>query len=429
MRSPRRAVVVGSGGREHALARRLASDGVQVIVTPGNPGMPDTVGEGSIVNDPRPAEELDADLFVIGPEVPLVEGLADRLRASGRLVVGPGKDGAQLEGSKAFMKELLQEAGVPTAAFWIVDDLETARARLEQLDAPYVIKTDGLAAGKGVLVTNSLEEAIADVTEKLSGRSFGEAGTTVVIEEGLEGPECSLMALCDGTTVVACAPAQDFKRLRDNDLGPNTGGMGAYSPIPMVDDAMTKELMDIAVFPTLRTLNERGIDYRGVLYAGLMLTKSGPKVIEFNIRFGDPETQVIVPRITSDFFDVLSGMAKGALNELPEFSKDAAVTVVLAAPNYPGTPKIGGAISGLGPQGQLSEPIEGVTVFHAGTARPDPKGPFLVAGGRVLSVTGLGVTITEARTKAYLGAARIEFEGVQRREDIAAIPAQEEGSR
>lgn len=429
MRVARTAVVVGSGGREHALARQLAHDGVTVTVTPGNQGMPDTIGEGSIVLNPRSAEELEADLFVIGPEVPLVDGLADRLRAQGKKVVGPGAAGAQLEGSKAFMKELLAEAGVPTAQFWTFTSVEPAAARLRQLDPPYVIKTDGLAAGKGVFVTDDLDEAIRDVEEKLSGRSFGDAGLTVVIEEGLRGPECSLMALCDGTTAVACAPAQDFKRIGDGDQGPNTGGMGAYSPLPLVDDSMVSDLLDVAVVPTLQALKARDIDYRGVLYAGLMLTKNGPKVIEFNVRFGDPETQVIAPRFASDFFDVLMEVATGSLSGPPAFSSQAAVTVVLAAPNYPSTPVLGGEIRGLGATGQLADPIEGVTVFHAGTKRPDPIGPFLVSGGRVLSVTALGETLEEARAKAYLGAARIDFDGVQRREDIAALAAKEEGAR
>jgi len=424
---PRRAVIVGSGGREHALARGLAACGVDVIVTPGNPGMPDLVGEGSITVDPGSPTQISADLYVIGPEVPLVDGLADRLRAQGKLVVGPGADGAKLEGSKAFMKELLAEAGVPTADFWTVTTLEEAQERLALNTPPYVIKTDGLAAGKGVFVTNDLDEALRDVEDKLSGKTFGNAGTTVVIEEGLEGPECSLMALCDGTRAIACAPAQDFKRLKNNDEGPNTGGMGAFSPIPTVTDDLVERLMEAAVTPTLQALKNRGIDYRGVLYAGLMLTKTGPKVIEFNVRFGDPETQVVIPRVESDLFEVFMGVARGELSTPIQFSADAAVTVVLAAPNYPGTPTTGGLIRGLGENGQLVDPIEGVTIFHAGTKRPDPHGSFVVSGGRVLNVTARAATIEAARKKAYSAAARIEFEGMQRREDIASIDVQEEG--
>jgi phosphoribosylamine--glycine ligase len=391
--------------------------------------MANTAGVGSITVSSSPATEIEADLYVIGPEVPLVAGLADDLRALGRLVVGPGADGAQLEGSKAFMKDLLRDAGVPTADYWTVTSLDEALVVLERCEPPYVIKTDGLAAGKGVFVSDDLEAALADVADKLSGRSFGEAGTTVVIEEGLQGPECSLMALCDGRTAVAFAPAQDFKRLVDDDQGPNTGGMGAYSPIPPVDRAMTATLMRVAVEPTLAAMRSRGIDYRGVLYAGLMLTSQGPKVIEFNVRFGDPETQVVIPRIETDLFELLSQAARGQLIDQPVFTSDAAVTVVLAAPGYPQAPEVGGVITGLGANGQLADPIDGVTVFHAGTSRLEGSGDYVVSGGRVLSVTGVGSTLAAARQRAYEGAARIEFEGAQRRRDIAAAAAEEEGAQ
>jgi phosphoribosylamine--glycine ligase len=387
-----------------------------------------SVGTGSIAIDQRSALELEADLFIIGPEVPLVDGLADELRAAGRAVVGPGKDGAQLEGSKAFMKELLDAAGVPTARHWAVTRLEDARAILAALHPPYVIKTDGLAAGKGVLVTASLDQALNDVEAKLTGASFGSAGTTVVIEEGLEGLECSLLALCDGQRAVAFSPAQDFKRAFDGDQGPNTGGMGAYSPMPSVDEELVDELMDLCVTPTLDELRRRGVDYRGVLYAGLMLTASGPKVIEFNVRFGDPEAQVVLPRVRSDLFTHLAEAAAGSLQTPLAFSEQRAVTVVLAAPGYPASPTLGGEISGLGDDGQLREGVEGVTVFHAGTARAQPGGPFLVAGGRVLAVTGTGATLREARARAYEGAMRISFDGAQRRSDIAALAAAQEAA-
>ena len=426
MSSQRRVVVIGSGGREHALARALAAGGVDVVVTPGNPGMPATFGGGSISLSDSDATELDADLFIVGPEVPLVDGLADRLRAQGKLVVGPGADGAQVEGSKAFMKDLLAEAGVPTAGYWTITDVETASEVLSRLEPPYVVKTDGLAAGKGVLVTMDLEEAIADVEDKLSGSSFGTAGTTVVIEEGLSGPECSLIALCDGTRAVPFAPAQDFKRIFDNDEGPNTGGMGAYSPMPIVDDGLVAELMAVAVTPTLAALSRRGIEYRGLLYAGLMLTAQGPKVIEFNVRFGDPEAQVVLPRVESDLFELFRSAAAGALGSAPTFTNEASVTVVLAAQGYPADPAKGAEIHGLGPDGQLASPRKGVTVFHAGTTRPDPDGPFVVSGGRVLTVTALGATLADARRLAYEAADQISFDGVQRRSDIAARAAEEE---
>ena len=419
-------LVVGSGGREHALARALLADGADVVVSPGNPGMPAHLKGRTITLHPGPPEAIEADLVVVGPEVPLVDGLADRLRALGRLVVGPGADGAQVEGSKAFMKELLVEAGVPTARHWTVRDVSQAGEILADLEPPYVIKTDGLAAGKGVLVTDDLAEALDDVAAKLSGSTFGQAGETVVIEEGLVGPECSLIALCDGTTAISFQPAQDFKRALDGDHGPNTGGMGAYSPMPSVDEHLVEELMGVAVLPTLEALSARGIEYRGLLYAGLMLTPSGPKVIEFNVRFGDPEAQVVLPRVTGGLVESFRQAAQGHLSVVPTFSTSSAVTVVLAAEGYPASPVTGAVIEGLGIDGQLAKPIEGATVFHAGTSRPDPDGPFVVSGGRVLAVTGVGPSLEAARTVAYSAASTISFPGMQIRSDIAAHAAREQ---
>ena len=305
--------VVGSGGREHALATVLGRT-ADVVVTPGNPGITGRTAEGhTITSVPTPAEELDADLYVIGPEAPLVDGLADRLRAAGRLVFGPGADGARLEGSKAFMKEVLAEAGVPTARFGVFDEPGPAIDFLRSLAGPWVVKTDGLAAGKGVLVTDSRAEAEADVVAKLSGDAFGPAGRQVVVEEGLTGPECSLLVLCDGQRLAPLAPAQDFKRRDDGDGGPNTGGMGAFSPVPSVDGPMVDQLVATAVAPLVAALRARGIDYRGVLYAGIMLTPAGPKVLEFNVRFGDPETQVVVPRFEGDLCALLAEVASGDL--------------------------------------------------------------------------------------------------------------------
>jgi len=283
--------VVGSGGREHALAACLART-AEVVVTPGNPGIPGST--------PRPVHELAVDLVVVGPETPLVDGLADRLRANGTLVFGPGADGARLEGSKAWMKDLLVAAGVPTARHGTFDDAAAAEAFLDTLGDLFVIKTDGLAAGKGVLVTASRAEASDAVRDYLSGVRFGDAGRRVVIEEGLTGPEVSLLVVCDGTRLAPLAPAQDYKRVGTADTGPNTGGMGAYSPVPAVTTEMVDQLLATAVGPTLHELQRRGIDYRGVLYAGLMLTPAGPKVIEYNARFGDPETQVVLPRFAGD---------------------------------------------------------------------------------------------------------------------------------
>ena len=413
--------VVGSGGREHALAVVLGRS-ADVIVTPGNPGITGVTAEGhTITSVPTPAEEVEADLFVIGPEAPLVDGMADRLRASGRLVFGPGADGARLEGSKAFMKEVLAEAGVPTARFEVFTDPVPAKAYLHSLSAPWVVKTDGLAAGKGVLVTDSLAEAEADIDAKLSGDAFGEAGRRVVVEEGLVGTECSLLVLCDGERLAPLAPAQDFKRRDDLDQGPNTGGMGAYSPVPLVDDLMVASLVQEAVAPLVTALRARGIDYRGVLYAGLMLTAEGPKVLEFNVRFGDPETQVVLPRLDGDLTALLTEAASGALVTVPQFVDTAAVCVVLASEGYPESPRTGDRIEGLQAAGRM----DGVTVFHAGTAPAGPapsgegSGPVVTAGGRVLGVTGLGASIEEARARAYRGVSAIGWPGMHARTDIA----------
>jgi phosphoribosylamine--glycine ligase len=397
--------VVGGGGREHALAAVLSRD-ADVIATPGNPGIESSVD--------TPPEDLDADLFVIGPEQPLVDGLADRLRARGRLVFGPGADGARLEGSKAWMKQVLLDAGVPTARYDAFTDPDAAVEFLRTLPGLYVVKTDGLAAGKGVFVTTDLDAAIADVGEKLAGRSFGAAGSMVVLEEGLTGPELSLLAVCDGERAVPLAPAQDFKRVGDGDAGPNTGGMGAYSPVPVAGQGVVDEVMERAVEPTLAMLRKLGIDYRGVLYAGLMLTPDGPKVIEFNVRFGDPETQVVLPRLTTDLAGLLAEAAAGRITSEPGFADEAAVTVVLASEGYPAAPVTGLPITGI----DDAEAIEGVSVFHAGTART-AEGDLVTAGGRVLDVTALAPTIAEARSRAYSAITKIAFPGMHYRGDIA----------
>jgi phosphoribosylamine---glycine ligase len=410
--------VVGSGGREHALAMVLGRT-ADVIVTPGNPGITGITAEGhTMASVPIPPEEIEADLYVIGPEAPLVDGLADRLRSKGGLVFGPGADGARLEGSKAFMKELLAEAGVPTARYGAFDDPLGAKAFLRTLPGPWVIKTDGLAAGKGVLVTESLAAAEADIDAKLSGSAFGDAGRRVVVEEGLTGTECSLLVLCDGQRLAALAPAQDFKRLEDDDRGPNTGGMGAYSPVPFVGESLVARLLDDAVAPLVAVLRARGIDYRGVLYAGVMLTPDGPKVLEFNVRFGDPETQVVLPRLEGDLTGLLAEAARGALVTAPRFVDTAAVCVVLAAAGYPEAPRTGDVIAGL----DRAAAVDGVTVFHAGTApagAASGPGPVVTSGGRVVGVTGLGDSIGEARAQAYLGVSAISWPGMQGRSDIA----------
>jgi len=425
-----RVVVVGSGGREHALAVALART-ADVTVIPGNPGMTAPPGAGSGQSDDQRGsitcaavdpEQVDADLWVIGPEVPLVEGLADRLRVAGRLVLGPGAAGARLEGSKAWMKEVLADAGVPTAAYGSFDAVGPALEWLRSLPAPWVVKTDGLAAGKGVLVTDHLPDAEADVVAKLSGASFGTAGHRVVIEEGLVGSELSLMALCDGTRAVALAAARDFKRAEDGDRGANTGGMGAFSPVPSVDDGLVGRLMDIAVRPTLAALAERGIDYRGVLYAGLMMTPSGPKVIEFNVRFGDPETQVVLPRWHGDVAAVLAAAAAGRLDRVapPVFGSEAAVCVVLAAAGYPAALRTGDPVTGI----EAANARPGVQVWTAGVAAdPSRPGGLCTAGGRVLGVGATGDDLATARRRAYDAVADVRWRGRQFRTDIALAAA------
>ena len=402
-----RVCVVGSGGREHALAHVLARTS-EVVVTPGNPGIPGSVS--------TPPEEIDADLFVIGPEAPLVDGLADRLRAQGRLVFGPGADGAQLEGSKAWMKELLVAAGVPTARHGTFTRAEEALEYLDSMVPPFVVKTDGLAAGKGVLVSDSLTEARNAVEDYLSGHAFGDAGRTVVVEEGLTGPELSVLAVCDGTRAVPLAPAQDFKRLLAGGNGPNTGGMGAYSPVPLVDDALLTDVMTAFVEPTLAELRRRGIDYRGVLYAGLMLTPDGPKMLEYNVRFGDPECQVVVPRLTSDLAELLAQAAAGSIESEPTFTDDHVVTVVCASEGYPASPRTGDRIEGL----DAARQVPGVTVFCAGVGA-DAEGHLVTAGGRVLNVCGTGATLDEARARAYQAVDLISWPGMQHRPDIALL--------
>lgn len=397
--------VVGSGGREHALADVLGRT-AEVVVTPGNPGI-----AGSVEVAPT---DVDADLFVIGPEVPLVDGLADRLRADGRLVFGPGADGARLEGSKAWMKEVVAAAGVPTARHGAFTEAEPAFAMLDSLSPPYVVKTDGLAAGKGVAVTDSLEGAREAVRGYLSGASFGDAGRTLVIEEGMVGPELSVLAVCDGTDAVLLPPAQDFKRLGDGDAGPNTGGMGAFSPVPLVDGEVLDQVREQFVGRTLAELNRRGIDYRGVLYAGLMFTADGPKLVEYNVRFGDPETQVVVPRLTSDLAELLREAAEGRIRSAPTVSDDAHVTVICASEGYPAAPRTGDVIEGL----EEARRLPGVAVYAAGVAT-GADGRLVTAGGRVLDVCGRGATIAEARDRAYDAVDRISWPGMHHRTDIA----------
>jgi phosphoribosylamine--glycine ligase len=367
------------------------------------------------------ADEVSADLVVVGPEVPLVAGAVDAVEGRGRLAFGPRAAAARLEGSKAWMKEVLATAGVPTARYgaFTADREEAALAFLDTLGDLFVVKTDGLAAGKGVVVTTSRPEAREAVRAYLSGEAFGDAGRTVVIEEGLTGPELSLLVLCDGRDAVPLAPAQDFKRIGDGDAGPNTGGMGAYSPVPIVGPDVVEEVMAKAVAPTLEALGRLGAPYRGVLYAGIMLTPSGPKILEYNVRFGDPECQVVIPRLASDLGAHLAEAAAGKLATPLRWRDEAAVTVVLASEAYPAAPRTGDVITGL----DAAAEVEGVTVFHAGTVAGEKPGEIRTAGGRVLNVTALGATLAEARRRAYDAVARISWPGLQYRRDIAASAA------
>ncbi len=413
-----RVLVVGSGGREHSLAWALArSSAVEAVVAaPGNVGIGDVAECIPIAEALGDVESFD--LVIIGPEQPLVDGLADEIRARGVAVFGPSRAAAHLEGSKAWMKEIAAAAGVPTARFAAFTHTREADAFafLETLPGLYVVKTDGLAAGKGVIVTESLVEARDAVRSYLSGDSFGAAGRTIVIEEGMRGPELSLLAICDGSlAAVPLPPAQDFKRIGDGDTGPNTGGMGAYSPVPVAGADMVELIMNKIVEPTLAALAQRGIEYRGILYAGLMLTTEGPKLIEYNIRFGDPECQVVLPRLASDLFTHCMEAATGMLSTPVRTIEDSCVGVVLATDGYPGSARTGDVIQGL----DATIGRDGVTVFHAGTRR---EGDDLVtAGGRVLDVVATGSTIAVARARAYAAAACISWPGIQFRGDIAEL--------
>lgn len=419
-------LVVGSGGREHALAWGLTRSPsvTEVVAAPGNPGVeavarcvpvdPNDVGALAAL-----ADDLAVDLVVVGPEEPLTRGAVDAIEARGRPAFGPSAAGARLEGSKRWMKELVEGAGVATArhASFSAGRERDALEFLDTLDGLYVVKTDGLAAGKGVVVTESLDEARDAVRAYLSGDAFGDAGRTLVIEEGLRGPELSLLVLCNGDpdAAVPLAPAQDFKRIHDGDTGPNTGGMGAYSPVPIAGPELVDQVMATAVAPTLHALADEGVEYRGVLYAGLMLTADGPKVLEYNVRFGDPECQVVLPRLATDLGALCLASARGEALPPVEFVDDACVTVVLATEGYPISPRKGDVIEGI----EDAETIDGVSVFHAGTSR-NTDGALVTAGGRVLAVTGVGPTIADARSVAYAGAKRITWPGVQYRGDIAA---------
>lgn len=411
-------LLLGSGGREHAIAKKLAASSRcgKLYIAPGNGG---TSQEGENIsldeNDPAAvaafAKDHGCGMVVIGPEAPLVVGVADAVREAGIPCFGPGAEGAQMEGSKLFSKQLMERAGVPTAAYGSFTDEQSALDYVNAQGAPLVVKADGLAAGKGVIVATELEQALDAVHECFSG-AFGDAGNTVVVEEMLTGPECSLLAFTDGITVRPMATSQDHKRALEGDLGPNTGGMGVYSPVPIVTPE-EHETMVAIMHQTVEQLHREGIDYRGCLYGGFMLTPAGPKVLEFNARFGDPETQVILPRLQNDLVDVMLACAEQRLDEVElSWCDDWAVSVVLTSAGYPGSYEKGKVITGI----EDAEALDGVTVYHAGTREQD--GRIFTNGGRVIDVTALGATFEDARNLAYAACEKIDFEGKTLRHDI-----------
>ncbi|GGO56374.1 phosphoribosylamine--glycine ligase [Streptomyces daqingensis] len=417
-----RILVIGGGAREHALCRSLSLDPEVTALhcAPGNAGIAEVATlhavdalDGAAVSVLAETPQVKADLVVIGPEAPLVAGVADAVRARGIAVFGPSAEAARLEGSKAFAKDVMAAAGVPTARSHVCTTPEEADAALDAFGPPYVVKDDGLAAGKGVVVTGDVEEA----------RAHARACERVVVEEFLDGPEVSLFAVTDGESVVPLQPAQDFKRAYDGDEGPNTGGMGAYSPLPWADPGLVREIEQSVLQPTVDEMRRRGTPFSGLLYAGLALTSRGLRVIEFNARFGDPETQAVLARLRTPLAGLLYAAATGRLAEFPplRWSDEAAVTVVVAARDYPSAPRTGDVVEGLEEVAERDAP--GAYVLHAGTKR-DAGNRVVSAGGRVLSVTATGDGLREARERAYAAVGRIGLDGSHHRRDIAAKAAE-----
>jgi phosphoribosylamine--glycine ligase len=411
-----RVLVIGGGGREHALCLALAADPsvTALFAAPGNPGIASVAEIVDATSPLAAAQTSRADLVVIGPEAPLVAGAADDLRAAGFAVFGPSAAAAQLEGSKAFAKQVMADAGVPTAGHWVCETTDELAQALERVGPPYVVKHDDLAAGKGVIVTDDRRAAEAHA------RGPHAQGRRVVVEEYLDGPEVSLFCLTDGTTVVPLQPAQDFKRVGDGDVGPNTGGMGAYSPLPWSPPGLANEVVKTVAQPTVDELANRGTPFSGLLYVGLALTADGPKVVEFNARFGDPETQVVLPLLATPLGGLLHSVATGSLSAAPplQWRDEASVIVVVASAGYPGGPTTGDRITGI----EAAEQVDGVAVLHAGTAR-DAAGHLVTAGGRVLGVRAVAADLATARARAYAAVGQIRIEGSHHRTDIAGAAA------
>lgn len=455
-----RVLLIGGGGREHAIAWAISgSDGIdELIATPGNPGIEALSGarcvplpSGVSLSSPEGltaladlAESESIDLTVVGPEDPLVAGIADKFASRGLRLFGPAAEAARLEGSKRFAKELMLRRGVPTASagsFEGADAIDDAKAYLRSLKGPWVVKADGLAAGKGVVVTPRIAEAERWIDECLLESRFGSAGNAVLIEEYLEGPELSLLCVTDGREILPLPPARDHKRLLDGDEGPNTGGMGAYSPVPAIGDALIDQILDTVVEPVVSGISKSGSEFCGVLYTGLVLTEEGPKVLEFNVRFGDPEAQAVLPRLDSDLIEVMLACTEGRLGQVRAAWKPGnCVTVVAAASGYPDSPRKGDVIAGL----DAAAGHPGVFVFQAGTDYADTSGlrsdtsdqtgiahpaEIVTAGGRVLAVSALGEDLGQARHNAYEALSELEFKGIQFRRDIAESAALEEDSR
>ena len=422
-------LVVGSGGREHALAWKIArSPRVErVLCAPGNAGIAEVaelvdVGAADLDGLARFARRERIELTVVGPEAPLVAGVVERFERDGLRVFGPSKRAAELEGSKVFAKNLMRRHGIPSADYQVFEGLEKAAAYIEEVGAPVVVKADGLAAGKGVVVCATVEEAVEATRGMLEGGEFGEAGTRVVVEECLRGEEASIIALTDGKTIAPLASSQDHKAIFDGDRGPNTGGMGAYSPAPVVTEEMMDRITREVLVPTVHAMKKEGRPYKGVLYAGVMVTPAGPKVLEFNCRMGDPETQPLLVRMASDIVPALDAVVDGRLEDAQiTWDERPAVCVVMASGGYPGKYEKGLPITGLEEAGKL----EDVAVFHAGTARKD--GRVVTAGGRVLGVTALGATVRDAIARAYEAVDMISWDGVQFRRDIGAKAVAREG--